>query len=671
MSSPLSASAVNHVDALQPGARLGEFEVLSLLGVGGFGMVYRAFDHSLMRFVAIKEYLPSSLAGRTQGQTLWVRSSADEQSYQAGLASFVNEARLLAQYDHPSLVKVFRFWEANHTAYMVMPLYGGMTLKQARAHMRTPPPEAWLRKVLWSVLGALRVLHDAQMLHRDVSPDNIFLQDVGPPVLLDLGAARRAISDRDRQHTAVLKVNYAPIEQYTDAGSDLRQGPWSDLYSLAAVMHGCLCNDTPLPATLRAIRDRMVPFDRVARTVQEQFGVSYSAPFVHAMSQALQLRPEDRPQSIDAFSQLLELQAPTGGLEQFDFRAELGSIWVDPGSSDGRAPPAPMPQDLAATSTTRVPQPLAQVLAEQAAVGSAAAAVPSPVPAPEPLVPSTPAASGANPQPLPPAAVDVDLVLAPEPASAPLAPPVPVPVPAPAPAPVPAPPVPAPQPPASAPTARTAARGGVPPEAPASTAPAVAGGGQGAPSRKMVFALLGLLVVAAIALIFWWRAAPKQPPRTPDDQIITEMAEAATAPASAALPAASAAAAAPAAATPAAQVASAEAPAPAFVNAPAPRPAKPATRRETPVAAAAPATTAPAAEAAPAAPAAPAPAPAAPSRPARPPNPSETCASASVLTRPMCIHRECQAAGAGSYPVCVENRRRQEEEARKREMFSQ
>lgn len=161
--------------------------MLSLLGVGGFGMVYKAFDHSLLRFVAIKEYMPSALAARAQGQSLWVRSSTQEQSFQAGLASFVSEARLLAQFDHPSLVKVFRFWEANHTAYMVMPLYTGMTLKQARAHMRTPPPEAWLRKMLWSVLSALRVLHDGQTLHRDISPDNIFLQDSGPPVLLDLG----------------------------------------------------------------------------------------------------------------------------------------------------------------------------------------------------------------------------------------------------------------------------------------------------------------------------------------------------------------------------------------------------------------------------------------------------------------------------------------------------
>jgi serine/threonine protein kinase len=334
-SSHAPANGVSHVDALPPGTRLAEFEILSLLGVGGFGMVYKAFDHSLHRAVAIKEYMPSALAGRAHGQSLWVRSSSDQQTFQTGLESFVDEARLLAQFDHPSLVKVFRFWEANNTAYMVMPLYVGMTFKQARAQMRTPPPEIWLRKLLWAVLGALRVLHGGNTLHRDISPDNIFLQDNGPPVLLDLGAARHAINDQDRKHTAVLKVNYAPIEQYSDGDEELRQGPWSDLYSLAAVVHGCLCNDTPLPATLRSIRDRMVSFSRVAKTVKRQFGVEYSAPFVAAIAQSLSLRPEDRPQSIDAFLQTMEMTSAPEGVQHFDFRADLGDIWVEPADQPG------------------------------------------------------------------------------------------------------------------------------------------------------------------------------------------------------------------------------------------------------------------------------------------------------------------------------------------------
>ena len=373
-------AGVSQADALPPGTRLAEFEVVSLLGVGGFGMVYKAFDHSLRRTVAIKEYMPAALAARSDGCSLWVRSSVDEPDFQSGLKSFVAEARTLAQFDHPSLVKVFRFWEANHTAYMVMPLYSGMTLKQARAQMRTPPPQAWLEQVLWSVLAALRTLHESHTLHRDVSPDNIFLQDMGPAILLDLGAARHAVHDRDHQHPAVLKVNYAPLEQYDAGEGGLQAGPWSDLYSLAAVVHGCLCNATPLPSTLRSIRDRMVPFGRVAKTVKNQFGQAYSPAFVAAVAQALALRPEDRPQDIDAFLRTMELSSAPAGLEAFDFRAELGDIWVEPAGQRGPGDLVPAVELLQAqTRQLGASVPVEPMPAAAQTVSVQHAAAPSPV----------------------------------------------------------------------------------------------------------------------------------------------------------------------------------------------------------------------------------------------------------------------------------------------------
>jgi serine/threonine protein kinase len=314
---------VSHVDALACGTRLGEFEILGLIGVGGFGMVYRAYDHSLHRDVAIKEYMPTALAGRTDNVlNISVRNSNDQETFQKGLRSFVDEARMLAKFEHPSLVRVFRFWEANDTAYMVMPLYRGVTLNQARQSMRLPPTEAWLRKVLWSILGALRVLHRGKALHRDVSPDNIFLQDAGPPVLLDLGAARFAIGDNARQHTAILKVNYAPIEQYADAHG-LPQGPWTDLYALAAVVHGLLCNEAPLPSMVRVVHDDMPAFGKVVKTVAAEFGQSYSEQFANGIAWALQIQPQDRPQSVREFARALGIETPHG-MSTFDWRAELG-----------------------------------------------------------------------------------------------------------------------------------------------------------------------------------------------------------------------------------------------------------------------------------------------------------------------------------------------------------
>lgn len=365
-SSPTPVSLITHVDALPVGKRLAEFEVLGLLGAGGFGMVYQAFDHSLQRPVAIKEFMPATLACRGAGGAVVVRDPADQAAFQAGLQSFVAEARLLAQFDHPSLVKVFRYWEANQTAYMVMPLYRGITLQAARSQMRSPPTEAWLRKVLWAVLGALKTLHQGRAVHRDVSPDNIFLQDTGPPVLLDLGAARHAMGGKTQDLTDAFKLSYAPLEQHAGA-PDMRQGPWTDLYALAAVVHGLLCNKPPLPATFRAVRDRLPPFARVARTVQEQFGLAYSPPFVEAISQALAIDAKDRPQSVGALVQLMALETPNG-MSRFDWRAELGAIWVPPGSSAPRPAaraaspspsPLPAPQPSAAARRNDPTQPMA------------------------------------------------------------------------------------------------------------------------------------------------------------------------------------------------------------------------------------------------------------------------------------------------------------------------
>ncbi len=320
------ASGMAHSDALAAGVRLDEFEIKSLLGVGGFGMVYLAFDHSLHREVAIKEYMPTALAERSQRDTVAMRSASDSEAFETGLRSFIAEARLLAQFDHPSLVKVFRFWEANNTAYMVMPLYRGMTLKEARSQMRQPPSEAWLRKVIWSILQALKVLHSANTMHRDVSPDNIFLQDVGPPVLLDLGAARRALTDKTQKFTAILKVNYAPIEQYADS-LDMRQGPWTDLYALAAVVHGCLTSEPPPPATFRVLKDRLLSVHDIAQTIEQVLQENYSPAFCAAMDHALQLLPEQRPQSAADFEAECGLTA-VAGMGRFDWRGELGSNWL-------------------------------------------------------------------------------------------------------------------------------------------------------------------------------------------------------------------------------------------------------------------------------------------------------------------------------------------------------
>jgi serine/threonine protein kinase len=283
---------------LPEGTRLGEFEIVGLVGEGGFGIVYLAFDHSLQRRVALKEYMPSSLAARISGQhTVAVKSRQHTEAFQAGMASFINEARLLAQFDHPALVKVHRFWEGNGTAYMVMPFYEGPTLEHALEQLGHPPDEDWLRRLLGPLLDALKVLHGAQCLHRDVAPDNILLTPAGP-LLLDFGAARRVIGDVTRGLTAILKAGYAPIEQYGDAQT-MRQGPWTDIYAVACVVYRAISGKAPMASIDRLIADRMEPLSHLAAG-------RYNEVFLRAIDAALAVSPERRPQDITEFRTRLD-----------------------------------------------------------------------------------------------------------------------------------------------------------------------------------------------------------------------------------------------------------------------------------------------------------------------------------------------------------------------------
>ncbi|CAN5785377.1 hypothetical protein BH11PSE8_BH11PSE8_33230 [soil metagenome] len=297
---PLSAAA--NPLALPLGSQVSEFRIQGLIGQGGFGIVYRAYDTSLQRQVALKEYMPSALARRgADGHCAEPRSAADLPLFEAGLKSFVNEARLLACFDHPALVKVFQFWEANGTAYMAMPMYEGPTLRTVLQVRGPGEPEAGIRLWLLPLLDAIDTLHRARCYHRDIAPDNILITP-GGPLLLDFGAARQVIGDMTRALTVVLKPGYAPIEQYGEDPS-IGQGPWTDLYALACVVRYAITGHTPISSVERILSDRMRPLGEFA-------GGDYSPEFLCAIDAALAVRPEDRPQSVDAFRDLLAGAAP-------------------------------------------------------------------------------------------------------------------------------------------------------------------------------------------------------------------------------------------------------------------------------------------------------------------------------------------------------------------------
>jgi serine/threonine protein kinase len=370
-------------EALLPGTRLAEFEVRRVLGSGGFGIVYLAWDHALEREVALKEYMPGTLAGRGAGLQVSVRSSSVADNFALGLRSFVNEARLLARFDHPSLVKVYRFWEDNGTAYMVMPYYVGRTLRQVRQGMVVPPGEAACRRVLDGLLSALEALHREGVYHRDIAPDNILLVDDGLPVLLDFGAARRVLGDRTQALTSIMKPHYAPLEQYAD-GNAMRQGPWTDLYSLGGTIYFLITGEVPVAAASRAIHD-----DQPRLALQ---GARDCSPgLLAAIDWMLALKPPERPQSVHMLRDVLEGRITMPGRKAADKtmpgvaarNADGAPLRTDIDLSDIHADSdAAVPPDAATAVTVRQSPAIA---APVAPVTSPPVTAPGPIPGPEPL----------------------------------------------------------------------------------------------------------------------------------------------------------------------------------------------------------------------------------------------------------------------------------------------
>lgn len=335
-------------NVLPIGTHLGEFEIQKVIGEGGFGIVYLAYDHSLERHVALKEYMPSGLATRTAGMSVTVRSNQKLETYTLGLKSFINEARMLAQFDSPALVKVHLFWEGNGTAYMVMPYYEGTTLKQALKEQQIKPTEPWLRLLLADLFDAIDIIHRAQCLHRDIAPDNILLLKDGRPLLLDFGAARRVIGDLTQCLTAILKPGFAPIEQYADIPG-LRQGPWTDIYALAAVVYYLIGGNSPTPAVARMVQDSMPPAREIGKG-------KYSSNFLAAVDKALSVKPEHRHQSIAELRRALNIMEAvprTLPQEITDWGATTFKTASAPEEKPGTAA-APQPSKLKGSPALRI-----------------------------------------------------------------------------------------------------------------------------------------------------------------------------------------------------------------------------------------------------------------------------------------------------------------------------
>ncbi|KGT94827.1 nuclease PIN [Erwinia typographi] len=293
-------------NALPAGHRFNEFEIKEVIGGGGFGIVYRAWDHLLERTIAIKEYLPISLATRGEDLAIVLRGERYQKLFNAGLSSFIQEARLLARFNHPGLLHVLRFWEENGTAYMGTLYYSGMTLKAWQQSSPDSINDAWIRQLLPPLFGAIDTIHRGGYLHRDISLDNIQIQDSQLPVLLDFGSARKEIGNLSDETEIMLKPGYAPIEQYSEE-SDSDQGPWTDIYALGAVLHTLVTGAPPPVSVVRCIEDRYQPLTQLRPE-------GFSLALLNAIDRSLAMKPQDRPQSIDELAALVEL--PVSSVEQ-------------------------------------------------------------------------------------------------------------------------------------------------------------------------------------------------------------------------------------------------------------------------------------------------------------------------------------------------------------------
>ncbi len=284
----------HHKNSLQPGYLLHWYEIESVLGQGGFGMTYLATDRNLNHQVAIKEYLPGDLVVREQNEALHPVNTEKAEAFAQGMQRFMLEARTLACFKHPNIVRVLTTFEANNTAYMVMEYERGRSLRQILKKCGSLTQQDMLRVMLPIMEGLARV-HDGGFIHRDIKPDNIFIRSDHTPVLLDFGSARQSVLGKGSTLTAMVTPGYAPYEQYQSVSD--QQGPWSDIYGLAATMYRAIAGVAPMDALersnslLRGGKDTLVSASEIGRD-------RYPQALLAAIDHGLAFREEDRPQTI-------------------------------------------------------------------------------------------------------------------------------------------------------------------------------------------------------------------------------------------------------------------------------------------------------------------------------------------------------------------------------------
>jgi serine/threonine protein kinase len=279
---------------LPNGYQLQNYRIASVLSCGGFSIVYLAYDENDQP-VAIKEYLPSQLALRKEGDAL--PSIADENlaTFRYGMKCFFEEGRSLARLSHPNVVRVLNFFRANETVYMVMRYERGRTLQEHIQARRGSIKENFIRHVFALLLNGLREVHSNKLLHLDIKPANIYIRNDGSPVLIDFGAARQTLAEEGLRLNPMYTPGFAPPEQYRNREL---LGPWSDCYAIGASMFACLSGVAPQAADQRAEKDRYISATKL-------WPAKYSRHLLETIDWCLELDHLNRPQSVFALQKVL------------------------------------------------------------------------------------------------------------------------------------------------------------------------------------------------------------------------------------------------------------------------------------------------------------------------------------------------------------------------------
>jgi len=280
------------------------YTIQSVLGSGGFGITYLAKDNNLHSEVAIKEFYPRNYVVRGENYTVIPESKDKKSIYEWGLKRFLEEAQTLARFKHRNIVSINSVFQANHSAYIVMEYIRGINLKEL-IKQGQKFSENEIRSLVQDISDGLQLVHEAGFIHRDIKPGNILLKDATTPVLIDFGSARLAIGTKTQQLTTLISVGYAPSEQYDLSGDSEKQGPWTDIYALGATTYELMTGDTPVDAITRINCVMQGKQDPVLIQLNKYVN-QFSEELIQAVSSALLLNPNDRPQSLPDWWRILD-----------------------------------------------------------------------------------------------------------------------------------------------------------------------------------------------------------------------------------------------------------------------------------------------------------------------------------------------------------------------------